>query len=145
MSLTMHGGKDLAKALDALSAKVSKRLLIEALTEAAEPMRQSMARHAPVDPGKPDLRDTMTINRSRGEDVREAAVAVGPSKAGWYGSFQEFGTKHHGAQPFVRPAFDETAQQCLNVLGEVLWRELAGRGVHRPTVIAEGPVIGEEV
>jgi HK97 gp10 family phage protein len=61
------------------------------------------------------------------------AVAVGPSKAGFYGIFQEFGTVHHGAQPFARPAFDQTVQKSLGILAAALWQAIGKR---------RGPVTG---
>ncbi len=145
VTLKFEGGKALAANLDKLTARVSKRMVMECLKEAAEPLRTSMSRKAPHEPGKPDLRDTMTISASRGQDAKETAVAVGPSRAGFYGSFQELGTSRHAAQPFARPAFDETAGRSLNILGDALWRELAGRGLQRPMETVSVPVQGEEV
>ena len=48
-----------------------------------------------------------------------AGVAVTPGKAFW-GMFQEFGTAHHGKQPFLRPAFDQMRAQALRVLALAL-------------------------
>jgi HK97 gp10 family phage protein len=85
----------------------------------------------------------MVVSNARGFDLNEQGVAVGPTKAGFYGSFQEFGTAHHAAQPFARPAFDLTAQQSLQILVAVMWRELARRGISRtigaPVRVQPGP------
>lgn len=141
VSLKFEGGRELAAALGQLSGRVSKRIQREALVMAADPMRKAMAQKAPHEPGKPDLRDTMTISNARGQDSNEVAIAVGPSKAGFYGSFQEFGTARHGAQPFARPAFDETANAALQVIADDLWTSLAGRGISR-SVTSDDPIIG---
>jgi HK97 gp10 family phage protein len=141
--LTFTGGKALSAALNQLSTRVSRRLQLEALTEAAEPMRRAMHDKAPVETGR--LKKNMVINRSRGIDGQEAAVAVGPARGTFYGSQQEFGNKHHAAQPFARPAFDENADRSLRIIKDALWRELAGKGIQRPMESVAGPVQGEEV
>lgn len=144
ISMKFEGGAELARALGSLSTRVSKGIQRDALRDAAEPMRREMAVLAPHEPGTPDLRDTMTISNARGADANEIAVAVGPSRAGFYGSFQELGTSRHSAQPFARPAFDAKAPQALRILSDVLWRELAGRGIGRtvtvPTVVQDEEV-----
>jgi HK97 gp10 family phage protein len=117
-------------------------MVIEALTEAAEPTRKMMSVLAPHEPGKPDLRDTMVISPVRGEDLKESIVAIGPSRKGFYGSFQELGTKHHGAQPFARPAFDANIEPSLRILAASIWRELAARGVMRTGTSSARPTGG---
>jgi HK97 gp10 family phage protein len=139
VTVRFEGGAELAAALRKLSTRISRRIAHECLVEAAEPMRRRMSSLAPHEPGKPDLRDTIVISRARGEDAQESAVAVGPSKFGFYGSFLEFGTKQMAAQPFARPAFDQTHEQSLQILGAACWRELAARGVSR-SISREGPV-----
>jgi HK97 gp10 family phage protein len=61
------------------------------------------------------------------------AVAVGPAKNRYYGVFQEFGTVHHGAQPFARPAFDLNVTKSLSILASFMWAAIAKR---------RGPVTG---
>ena len=135
-------GTDLLRGLAALSTRVSRRLQREALREAAQPMRVAMSVGAPFDPKGDDvhLRDVMVISNARGRDAQEIAIAVGPQKgAGGHGVLQEFGTVHHAAQPFGRPAFDRVAPQSLRIISASLWREMARRGVSR-TVTVDGPV-----
>lgn len=132
----MAGGRELAKTLAQLPDRVSRTIQRQALRLAAEPMRASMAILAPNEPGKPDLRDTMTVSNARGGEFLfddDVAVAVGPSKKGFYGSFQEFGTVHHGAQPFARPSFDQNVTKALGILAATLWKAIAKR---------RGPVTG---
>jgi HK97 gp10 family phage protein len=54
----------------------------------------------------------------------EAWVAIGPQSAFFYGLFQEYGTRFHRAQPFLRPALDGEAQVALGILGRELWAAL---------------------
>jgi HK97 gp10 family phage protein len=129
IEMRFEGGTELAANLAKLSERVSKRVQRQALREAAEPMRERMSDLAPHEPGKPDLREMMAVSNARGEDIKETAVAVGPTLKGFYGSFQEFGTSRHGAQPFARPAFDQTAAHSLRILSSELWDALKSRGL----------------
>jgi HK97 gp10 family phage protein len=146
-----EGGEALAQALNALPPRVSRRALLDALVEAGEPMRQTMGRLAPREPGAPDIADSMVISELRtklgsfeGEDLRrdefQQAVAVGPSKGFFYGYFQEYGTSRHAAQSFARPAFDSDAPKAVPVLAAALWRLLAARGIQKPMATRLGPV-----
>ena len=142
--MKFEGGKEMQAALEKLPTRVSRRFQFEALTHAAEPMRRAMEVKAPHEPGKPDIRDQMVINRTRGIDAKEAAVAVGPSKKGWYGGFVEFGTAHTSPQPFVRPAFAENAATAMQRLAADIWASLASRGIHRSSQSFVIGVQGEE-
>src|SRR5690242_40133 len=55
---------------------------------------------APVDTGA--LRASITV-----ENMGEAHRKIGPTVD--YGIYQELGTRHNRAQPFLKPAFDEEA------------------------------------
>ncbi len=130
------GGREMAQFLTSLPERASRTVQRQALRAAAEPMRDDMARLAPHEPGAPDLRESMTISNARANDAlydTEVAVAVGPSKRGFYGIFQEFGTRFHGAQPFARPAFDLNITKSLSILAAFMWAAIAKR---------RGPVTG---
>jgi HK97 gp10 family phage protein len=135
-SVRVEGGAELARNLNSLSTRLSRRIQTDALIEGAGPIQKSASAFAPREPGKPDLADNIGISPLRGGDP---AVAVGPTKDFYYGLFQEEGTTRHGAQPFMRPAFDSEAQRSLAIIGMALWRELAGRGFSR-TVESDGPI-----
>lgn len=135
VSLKVEGGRELAQALSQLSARVSKKVLIEALLAGAELIRAKAAQLAPRDPGQPDLADHLVAARVRDRDGLPT-VAIGTTRPFFYDYFQEFGTPHHPAQPFYRPAFEGEAPRALGVIGQEIWRQLAGRGIARPTVDA---------
>jgi len=144
VKMRFEGGKELAKALEGLSARVGKRMLRDALEEVGEPMRKRMAQMAPREPGAPDLADNIVISTGRvikpkGSDSLASAVNIGPEKRFFYGFFQEFGTVHHGAQPFVRPAFDGGVTKALSDMARALWTALASRGISR-TVTSDAPI-----
>lgn len=141
-SLKIQGGPQLAKALDGLGFTKQRSVLTDILKKGAEPYKAGMERHAPVEPGKPDLKDHIAISTasevsspetigSRKRDEGEAVVAVGPEKGFFYGLFQEYGFIHAGnpeepvsAQPFMRPAFDEGTTDALKVIQERMWTEI---------------------
>ena len=125
ISVRFAGGRELADALRKLpSERITRGVLRNALKQAAEPMREDMRTLAPLEPGAPDLRESMVISpATRRDDVKpgEVGMIVGPSRSRFYGFFQEFGTVHHGAQPFARPAFDQNVQKSLGILAAALW------------------------
>lgn len=134
-SMQMTGWKELGARLRALPDAYTRTIVIDALKEAAEPMRARMAQLAPREPGAPDLADNIGISvANRLGDVgggrwearhdEEHAVAVGPTKDFFYGLFQEYGTVHHRAQPFMRPAFDSESGKALTILTQELWKPL---------------------
>lgn len=145
-SVRFEGGRAMASNLERLSKRLSRSILREALKEAAEPMRRAMSQKAPrdrTDPEQPALAESIVVGNARGEDAQEVAIAIGPSRDTYYGSFQELGTAEFPAQPFVRPGFDETVHATLRLFGDGVWRELAGQGLHRPSVEIDVPVEGE--
>jgi len=58
------------------------------------------------------------------EEDTLVVAGVGPHKDAFWGTFQELGTPHHAAQPFLRPALDETAEKVTKKIGEAAWHEL---------------------
>ena len=48
-------------------------------------------------------------------------VGAGPLPSAWT---QEFGTRHHSAQPFMRPAFDQDHLSLLDRLKVELWADI---------------------
>lgn len=117
----LEGASEFAKLLEALPGRASKQVQREILEHAAEPMRKDMADTVAYEPGKPDIRDHMATATARGEDANETAVAVGPTKEGFYGSFLELGTAHMAPQPFARPAFDRNVDGSLEIIGDEIW------------------------
>ena len=139
-SLRFEGGKELAANLRTLAAPIQREIILDALEAAAEPMRNRMSQLAPREPGRPDLADNIGISvanrigdvgggRWQARHDEEHAVAVGPTKNFFYGIFQEYGTSRHGAQPFMRPAFDSTHQTSLSILSQRLWQAVSGRSI----------------
>jgi len=142
VTVTFEGGKELVEALGTLSQRMSKRVMRDALDAAAEPMRRRMSQLAPREPGAPDLAANIVVSTARPRawaSPTAVAVAVGPEKQFFYGFFQEYGTAFHGAQPFMRPAFDEGVPRVITELTRALWTALAAKGVSQ-TVTTSAPV-----
>lgn len=64
-------------------------------------------------------------NKAAGGTGRSVIVSVGPTKAAFYGQFQEFGTAHHAAKPFMRPTWDALKNSMLDSIKDALGTEIA--------------------
>jgi len=144
--LRVSGAAQLAATLRELPESVRRRTLLKVLRVAAEPMRARAAQLAP--------RSTRRLSGTGGDDEHladhigisvatrigsvaggqwqavdefQAAVAVGPTRGFFYGLFQEYGTTHHGARPFMRPAFDGQGDTSLDLIRRGLWAEIDRR------------------
>lgn len=131
--MAFDGGAEMAKNLDALGAPMAQRIKADALKIAAEPMRERMERLAPVSfEDDPHMADNIVIGEVSSRKIEaagregETVIEVGPrgGRSGndfFYSFFVEYGTAHAPAQPFARPAFEQTAPQSLEILGDELW------------------------
>lgn len=142
MKIEIVGGQEMADALGTLSQRLERKVLREALMDAGEVMRSEMSRKAPRRPPHPDLADNIVMSTAKGEDLQEVAVAIGPAKESFYGSFVELGTAFMSAQPYVRPAFDGNITKVLTAFAESVWLILTARGVRRATTVSTTPVTG---
>lgn len=154
-AMRFEGGTELARNLNALPVAVSARICMAVLKLAAHPIQERATQLAPHAPGEPDLRDNIGISaasrlgsteggRWRAREEGEFAVAIGPTKDFFYGLFQEYGTVRHGAQPFMRPAFDSEAPKALGIIGRELWIAIRAtiRPVQAPSVGSTTPAFG---
>lgn len=64
-------------------------------------------------------------NRAAGGTGRSVIVMVGPTQSAFYGQFQEFGTAHHAAKPFMRPTWDALKHSMLDSIKSALGTEIA--------------------
>jgi HK97 gp10 family phage protein len=139
-AMHFEGGAELAQALDSLSVRVTQNVAREALKHGGELIRKRASQLAPYEVGPPDLRDNIGMSNAKVSEAGDiAAIKIGPTRGFAYGLPQELGTRHHAAQPFMRPAFDTEAPKALGLIGQELWRQLAGRGFVR-TGVMESPV-----
>ncbi|MFW6079534.1 MAG: HK97-gp10 family putative phage morphogenesis protein [Gemmatimonadota bacterium] len=127
VEIRVDGVADVERALRALPEATSGPALADALAYGAEPVRAEASRLAPRRTGQL-AEEIVTVAEVTGRD--RASARTGPSREAFHGLFQEIGTAHHAAQPFLRPAFDamqaEVQRRTAERLGENL--ERVGRG-----------------
>lgn len=127
VDLKLTGADELAKALAQLPNAVSMKVQVQALKDAAKPMRDTMEALAPRGDDAPHMADNIRIGvaseqrKNEESQFDQAVVEVGPTMGFFYGFFQEFGTAFHPAQPFARPAFDTKVKESQSIIGARLW------------------------
>lgn len=125
MTMKFEGGKALDAAMSQFDERKRRAIGRKALDEAGQIMAKSMREKAPVEEG--GLRESIDVGGvlARGPKKAHPKKAeqeryVGPSnhpKA----VQQEFGNENHAAQPFARPAMDETKDAVLKRISDELW------------------------
>lgn len=135
-TVKLTGFKELEVELANLSKSAGKGVLRRALKKSAKPLADMMQNLAPRgETSSDDLADSIAIStklskrqaakhRRMFRDTKasvEMFVGPGPDPAAWN---QEFGNINHGAQPFVRPAWDQDRMKLLDRLSKELWSEL---------------------
>lgn len=136
-SMEVEGLKELEQALLGLDDQVKKKNVARAaLRDAAKPMAAKMAILAPDDPktGAPDLSTSIKISKrqrsgTQKKDTPESAgwvnMYVGPTGKGYpQAIMQEFGTVHHGAQPYMRPAWDSAKPTIVDDIAKILAKKI---------------------
>jgi len=108
-TVNVRGIEDLAQALRDHGVDVATGMETVAIA-GAEVLRGAMSTRAPVRSGK--LRGNIGIWKSTVDETK-ASVPVGPGRDAFYGLFLELGTVHQAAQPFMRPAVDESQDRVL--------------------------------
>ncbi|WP_374638500.1 HK97-gp10 family putative phage morphogenesis protein [Agrobacterium salinitolerans] len=126
-TVTIDGLKELDQALSALPRSVGKKVARDVLQDAAEPMARAARQLAPRDEYHLyDSIDVSTRLNSRQRSLHREEVTpsfqemfVGTNNPA--GVQQEFGNERHGAQPFMRPAWDAEKVPTLNRIANSLW------------------------
>ena len=133
----VEGLRELERALAELPKATARNVLRRTITEAAQPLIADAKKLAPDRPGKPpnDLANSITISsrlnkqqrkESRGDPKSFVEMYVGPdvSVPNAHGHWQEFGTVHHGPQPFMRPAWDANKNVVLHKIKDELGTQI---------------------
>ncbi len=132
IKVKVEGFRELDKALQQLKVATAKNVARRVLMKAAEPIAEDMRARAPDDPdtGGNDLRSsigagTKLTKRQSKANKRESPVEVFVGAGGLpQAHLQEFGTEHHAAQPFARPAWDAGKGQALETIRDELTIEI---------------------
>jgi len=131
VSVDLQGAKELAALLDRVPLDLTFEMKRDALVAGAEFIRREAETLAPRRPGAGqhladriiiDARSESEIANSEDAFASDAVVDIGPEKDAFYGYFHEFGTSVHGAQPFMRPAFDTQVETAKSVAFTRLWQ-----------------------
>jgi HK97 gp10 family phage protein len=112
--VTIEGGAELEQKLRDETKKLAVRVLRRAGREAGDVWIKAIEARAPELTGFLKTHIEMGT-KAKGGDEGSLTVMVGPDKKAYYGSFDEFGTRFQPAKPFMRPAFEETKQEVLDV------------------------------
>lgn len=109
---TIIGLKELEQKLKKLDLAVQSKELMKAAKAGGEIIRDAMEQRAPRDTGRLAAGEIVSALPSQ-SNAYVATVRIGPSRKVFWGLFQEFGTAHMAAQPFVLPAFEATKDEAL--------------------------------
>lgn len=127
--VTMFGVEEIEARLKELGPKLVRKALSDCLEASGSVLQVAQIEAAPIGDGnaehpggqlKQDIRRVVRLQPSEGIGI----VAVGPSKHSFYGSFCEFGTSHQPSHPWMRPSFEASSQEALDVFAKVLTAHL---------------------
>lgn len=139
-AVKVEGLADLGSALRELGDDMAKRIVYNATLRAARVVQREASARAPrsdkphrvgrggtvVQPG--NLAANIATKRLKQLKAGMATYEVRwkAKKKGdpFYGLFQEFGTAHHAAQTFMRPAFEQSKEQALIEMTDSLRRRI---------------------
>lgn len=121
MSVKITGDRELINRLSKLEREIAARHIKDAVKAGAEIVAEDAEARAPRYRGI--LATEIAIEEEESTDKR-AVYKIGPSKKAFWGRFQELGTSHHTAQPFLRPALDENEDAIRRKMRDVLRQAL---------------------
>lgn len=126
MQLKVVGMREFEKQLNRLSAALSKEARITALKAGGQIVQEAASDKAPRSDNPTSIghmADNIVVKTTINKK-HQSQVSVGPDAKHWYGVFAEFGTSHHAAQPFLRPAIDENEDAVQDRIRQVLRAEI---------------------
>lgn len=134
----IDGLKEIDEAIGELGKATARNVLRRVAVKRLEPMAEVARSLAPDDPntGGNDLKTSIGVSTQLAKRQKklnrkgksEAEAYMGPAGPGGdvppQGVMQEFGTAHHGPQPFMRPAWDQGQAALLDGIKDDLWSEI---------------------
>lgn len=125
VGVSLLGGKALQEALHGMREDVQGTYLLHAVQRGGEITRNVAEQLAPRSEGgshgnAPGYLASKVVMVDTAAEPTFAQVGVGVDRAAFYGWFQELGTVHQPAQPFLRPASDETEDDVVDQVAETL-------------------------
>lgn len=121
------GFKELRAALAELPRATERSVVRKVLKRRAEPIADMARSLAPVDTGA--LRDSIAVTtklsrrhrKALKEGKKDTNVHIGASSKA---HLQEFGTREHAPQPFMRPAWDAHKGGLVDEIRADMWVEI---------------------
>lgn len=102
----------------------SKRVpvLVKGVLRAVDPLRVQIGTDAPVDTG--ELSQSIVAQEAKGSDLNSVTIEIGASANARQGFFQEYGTAHHGPQPFFEPAIGQNIDEIQENIADFIQQEI---------------------
>ncbi len=126
VSLKLDGDRELIRQLDRLPASVQRRVVRPAVRAALSPMNKAAKRKAPKVEGllkkaigirvRSYPRSGVILGTVQVREGHGRLIDGKPRNPRFYVHLVERGTEHSAAQPFLRPAFDETKSIVMDTL-----------------------------
>lgn len=135
LQFKIEGLKEMDAALKDLGDSQSKRVVRRTLKQLGNPIADEARDLAPVDMTRDDgphlyegIRVSSSLESRHKRRLRNPkgtiSLFVGPDRRAFHAHLQEFGTQHHKAQPFMRPAWDKHKSALLSRLRKLLWENI---------------------
>lgn len=120
---------EIKQRMSELEERLVKREVGKAMRKAMRPVRDEVDRKVPVDTGDVKAHVVMRTSRRKGNIYVRIGVQGGAKKAEgvpYYWRMVELGTKNQPAQPFMRPALednaDEVARRAIEELRKAIFK-----------------------
>ena len=118
VSIKLLGDKALERKLKRLAPALQKKIVRKGMREAIKPVAADAKANAPVFSGLLQL--SIKVKARKFRDRNKFGVKVSTEGlAGvpiFYGSFNELGTRHQPARPFMRPALNSNRETSTGIL-----------------------------
>lgn len=117
------GLDELLDALDetALNLTEKRKAIASALRKGGKVIQKRAEQTAPVKKGQLRVRLGVAV---KDQTASGAHARIGVRDIGFYGKFAEYGTAHQPKTPWLGPAFEQSQEEAVEVVGETLGDEI---------------------
>lgn len=112
------GATEIEAALSQMSKTARAKALTSATRKGIAMFRKEARARAPRD--RERLRRGIKVRTNRRKRF-QVSLTLGLTRDAFHGLLQEFGTEHHPAQPFMRPAFLSQVDKVVRSFGANMW------------------------
>jgi len=120
------GMDKLLHSLKVFPERVQKNVLSGAVRAGTKPILTEAKIRVPKDTG--NLKKSLGVIKRRSRDKTKLRFSITPRKGGkndgFYAHMIEFGTSRQQAQPFMRPAFENKANECLSAVKDYMAKRI---------------------